>query len=249
MAGDDQVEYRLRELLHDPGWSLPSWPDAQARVRKAARRQRLKGTGIAVGAGAAIAAVVVLTTLLTEARPGSSPAVSPSRHSRPGATHTLPPVGAADFPANIYPAPQGVPRGKAHFLGACPNPAGLQPAGSGSAAAALKVIKNLGRSFGSDLSLSDRSFWPAIESQWQPGGTRVLPSPGQGGPVLFSGPLEFYYQAFRPPDLTSAIQMGCGSRIATGMWMIVTGTAGRPAKQREFLLLDRHGRMLLWKAQ
>jgi hypothetical protein len=67
--------------------------------------------------------------------------------------------------------------------------------------------------------------------------------------VLFSGPLQFYYQAFGAPDLTGAIQMGCGSRIATNMWMIVTGTAGRPARQREFLLLDRHGRMLLWKAQ
>ncbi len=249
MAGDDEVEYRLRELLRDPGWSLPSWPDAQARVRKAARRQRLKGTGVAVGAGAAIAAVVVLMTLLAGNRPGSSPAVSPSRHSRPGATHTLPPVGAAGFPANIYPAPQGVPRGKAHFLGACPNPAGLQPAGSGSAAAALRVIKNLGRSFGSDLSLSDRSFWPPIQSQWQPGGTRVFPSPGQGMPVLFSGPLDSYYQAFGPPDLTTAIERGCGSRIARDSWMIVTGTVNRPAKQREFLLLDRHGRMLLWRAQ
>lgn len=51
------------------------------------------------------------------------------------------------------------------------------------------------------------------------------------------------------PDLTTAIEMGCGSRIARDSWMIVTGTVNRPAKQREFLLLDRHGRMLLWRAQ
>jgi hypothetical protein len=252
VPGDDEVEHRLRELLHDPGWSLPSRPDALSRVRKAARRQRLRAAGLTTGAGAVTAALVVLLALLAGNRLGLSPAVNPGQ-PEPQLAHALPPVGADGFPADIYPAPHGVAQGsKVHSLGLglCPSAAGVQPAGPGAAAAALRVIENVGRSFRSDLSLSDRSFWPAIESRWQPGRVRVLHPPAVAGPpVLFSGPLESYDQAFGPPDLATAIQVGCGSRIASDTWMIVTGAVGQPARQREFLLLDRHGRMLLWKAQ
>jgi hypothetical protein len=59
MQSDDKTHDRLRALLQDPGWSLRSWPDAEARVRRAARRQRLRATGVAGGAGVAIAAVVI----------------------------------------------------------------------------------------------------------------------------------------------------------------------------------------------
>jgi hypothetical protein len=69
MQSDDRAENRLRELFRDPRWSLPSWPDAEARVRNAARRQRLRATGVAAGVGiAAITAIVVPLTL-----PGASP--------------------------------------------------------------------------------------------------------------------------------------------------------------------------------
>jgi hypothetical protein len=69
MQSDDRTENRLRELFRDPRWSLPSWPDAEARVRNVARRQRLRATGVAAGVGiAAITAVVVPLTL-----PGTSP--------------------------------------------------------------------------------------------------------------------------------------------------------------------------------
>lgn len=64
MQSDDRAENRLRELFRDPRWSLPSWPDAEARVRNAARRQRLRVTGAAAGVGiAAITAIVVPLTL------------------------------------------------------------------------------------------------------------------------------------------------------------------------------------------
>jgi hypothetical protein len=65
MQSDDRAESRLRELLRDPRWSLPSWPDAEARVRNVARRQRLRATGVAACAGiATITAIVVPLTLL-----------------------------------------------------------------------------------------------------------------------------------------------------------------------------------------
>ncbi len=60
MLDDDGLEGRLCELLRDPGWSLPPWPDTQARIRRAARRQRIKATGLAAGTGViAVAAVTV----------------------------------------------------------------------------------------------------------------------------------------------------------------------------------------------
>jgi len=69
MRIEDNAENGLRELFRDPRWSLPSWPDAEARVRNAARRQRLRATGVAAGVGiAAITAIVVPLTL-----PGASP--------------------------------------------------------------------------------------------------------------------------------------------------------------------------------
>jgi hypothetical protein len=72
MQTDDNAENRLRELFRDPRWSLPSWPDADARVRKAARRQRLRAAGVAVGAG--IAAITAITVIVVLALPGVSPA-------------------------------------------------------------------------------------------------------------------------------------------------------------------------------
>src|SRR6516225_6499827 len=59
MSGEDKAEARLRELLRDPRWSLPAGPDPEQRVREAARRQRLRLTGMAGAAAAAVIAVAV----------------------------------------------------------------------------------------------------------------------------------------------------------------------------------------------
>jgi len=72
MRIEDNAENGLRELFRDPRWSLPPWPDADARVRKAARRQRLRAAGVAVGAG--IAAITAITVIVVLALPGVSPA-------------------------------------------------------------------------------------------------------------------------------------------------------------------------------
>src|SRR6516225_2036223 len=59
MLGEDQAEDRLRELLRDPGWSLPKWRDPQQRIRRAARGQRVRLAGTAAGVAAALTAVAV----------------------------------------------------------------------------------------------------------------------------------------------------------------------------------------------
>jgi hypothetical protein len=66
MRGDETAAERLRELLGDPRWSLPPWPDAEERVRKAARRQRRRVIGATTGLTAtAAAAIAVPLTLLS----------------------------------------------------------------------------------------------------------------------------------------------------------------------------------------
>jgi hypothetical protein len=70
---DDSPEGRLRELLLDPGWSLPPWPDAQARVRRAARRQRFRTAGLAACTGAIAAVAVAVPLALSGAGPGTVP--------------------------------------------------------------------------------------------------------------------------------------------------------------------------------
>jgi hypothetical protein len=72
MQIDDNAENRLRELFRDPRWSLPSWPDADARVRNAARRQRLRAAGVALCAG--VAAITAITALIVLTWPGASSA-------------------------------------------------------------------------------------------------------------------------------------------------------------------------------
>jgi hypothetical protein len=59
---DATLEIRLRELLRDPRWSLRSRADAQARIRRAARRQRVRLASL-TGATCAIAAVAVALPL------------------------------------------------------------------------------------------------------------------------------------------------------------------------------------------
>ena len=71
MRIDGEAENRLRELLHDPRWSLPSWPDAEARVRNAARRQRLRAARVTAVAG--IAAVAAIAAIVVPTLPGVSP--------------------------------------------------------------------------------------------------------------------------------------------------------------------------------
>ena len=48
--------------------------------------------------------------------------------------------------------------------------------------------------------------------------------------------------------MSHPILAGCGSLVARGTWMIVTGQVREPGLQGEFLLLDRRGHELVWNA-
>src|SRR5215472_14280765 len=81
MLGEDKAEDRLRELLRDPRWSLPKWRDPQQRIHRAARRQRLRLTGMAAGVAAAVTAVALpvgIGTFSYVPGPAGGPRVPPT---------------------------------------------------------------------------------------------------------------------------------------------------------------------------
>jgi PASTA domain len=93
MNDDTGVEDRLRELLRDPGWSLPPRPDAPARIRRAARWQRIRTASTTACAVAVVAAAIAGPLTLSR---GGGPA------SAPGTTHSV--AAGAPSPAK-HPAP------------------------------------------------------------------------------------------------------------------------------------------------
>lgn len=217
---------RLRELMHDPGWSLSPWPDAEQRIRRTARRQRAVTAAVAAAlatmlAGAALAASPLL-------RPGAAPVAGrpphhvtqrattphPSPSPSPSRQLLTPPVGSTGFPAATYPAALR-PRQHGSALTLCPAPAGLERPGPATPAAATAVLRELSGGFHADLRVSDRSAWPFLASSWRAGGIRLFAKAASSAP-RYSGPL-------RPgAALTHAVLGACGSQVASATWVIIT---------------------------
>jgi hypothetical protein len=245
------AEERLRRLMRDPGWSLPAWPDADARVRRAARRQRLATASIV----AAVVLVAATAALVPLALPGtaSAPVAIGHKHmtahpfpsqSRPPRPQVIPPVGSAGFPAMIYPAAVK-PRLAISALSLCPDAAGLEAPGPATPAAAKIVLHQLGKGFKSDLRVSDRSAWPLLATSWQTGGTRLFARAARTS-VRYSGPLRSSPDV--PAVVKHAIVAGCGRRVALATWVIVYGPAGKPALDAAIFFVTRRGHMLFFNA-
>jgi hypothetical protein len=251
-------EDRLRELLRDPRWSLSPWPDAQSRVRRAAKRQRRAAAGVAgvvavvVAAAAAFTLVVVLGSSPAKL-PGRQPALagsssraapassSPSVAVKPTALPSTPAIGSAAFPASIYPAPKR-PRMTTGTLALCPDPAGLEDPGPYTAAAARTVLGALGRGLTGDLRVSDRSAWPFLAEKGKLSDSTLLTYART--PVRFAGPL----QAGRgvPAHLRRAVAAGCGTRVARATWILSFRLGREPALQVVMLFVTRRGHMLFY---
>ena len=247
MTGED----RLRQMMRDPRWSLPAWPDAHARVRRAARRQRLAlasagAVAAVVIAAAALVPVSLLGSASTPVAKGPPPVVGHvTRPAKVHRSHVIPPVGSAGFPARIYPAATK-PSAVTGALTLCPDPAGVQAPGPATPAAARIVLNRLGRGFTSDLHLSDRSAWPLLTSSWQPGGIRLFARSARTS-VRYSGPLQSSHRV--PAGIRHAVVAGCGKRVARATWVIAYGPARRPALDTDILFLTRRGHMLFYSAE
>jgi hypothetical protein len=234
-------EDRLRQLMHDPGWSLPPWPDAECRIRRAVRRQRAVTAAAAAAAAVAVAGVALTASPLL--RPGSAPvaistprqrtqpATNPSPSPSPSRPRLTPRVGSNGFPEAIYPAAIRT-RHHASTLPLCPASVGLEPPGPATPAAATAVLQELSGSFHADLQASDRAAWPFLATRWQAGGIRLFARAALSAP-RYSGPL--------PPgaDLTRAVLDACGSQVATATWEIIT-------RGSRILFVTRRGHMLFY---
>jgi len=250
-------EDRLRELLHDRRWSLAPWPDAHTRVRRAAKRRRRAAAGAVafmITAAAASALPIMLHSSPAResaAQPmpkaGRTSRPEPSRSSRlpasvtPTALPSTPPVGSADFPVSIYPAPRR-PRMATGVLTLCPDPAGLEVPGPYTAAAARTVLRLLGRGLAGDLRVSDRSGWPFFARSWKLGGITLLTFARM--PVRFAGPLQAVSGVLA--GLRHAVTAGCGTRVARATWVVSVRPTRRPAHQADMLFVTRHGHMLFY---
>jgi hypothetical protein len=237
VAGEEMIESRLRELLRDPDWSLPAWPDAEARVRRTARRQRIR----TAAAGAAVAGIVaaVVATVTGFQSPG---VLGPQRGQ--GTTVALPGPGAAGFPLSIYPpALPGLAGGR---FTRCPDPDGLNPATPAAGVRATAAVASLDAArFSTDLRNSDRAYWPQEQADRRAGSAAGQ----QDARVLYSGPLtSTASSADGSAALSRAIASSCGSRTARDTWLVITAAPVRPGGQSEFLLVDRRGHMLVWDA-
>lgn len=248
-------EDRLRELLRDDAWSLPSWPDAGARVRRTARRQRLRTASASVATGALAAAAIVLPLKLVSGPAAGAPA---GTGGQPAASHSVtpasstpseglaPPVGAPGFPILTYPPPRLLqPVAGARFY--CPDGSGVRPFGKTGGDQAMVVLSNLGRSLARDLHLADRAFWPAILGAWQGGGTGRS-FPGVSASIQYVGPLVDYHPGNRGAGPNGFIAKECGSWLAASTWLIVAGPGGS-ASWKELLFIDRSGHVLLYYAR
>jgi len=260
------TEDRLRELLRDAGWSLPAWPDAQARVRRAARRQRMALARVTAAVTTVIATAAVVPVLLLS---GPGAGFSSAADSWPTADPlALPPAGAAGFASAIYPPPVRA-RAAASWLSLCPSAAGLRTPDQDVAVAAQGVLRqltppvinfataqqrtgaasqlaaqSLRQAFAGDLRLSDRALWPRLASAGISGVIQEV----RFLPVLYSGPLRSYHPAERSWSLASVVAAGCGNRIVRDTWLVISGRPASPSRAAETLFLNRRGRVLLYTA-
>jgi hypothetical protein len=84
------LEDRIRESLRDPRRQLPAWPDPMSRIRRAARRQRIRlgVAAAAVAVGLAAAGLIVAPAIGPAVRHPATPAV-PCDGRDPGAAGGL----------------------------------------------------------------------------------------------------------------------------------------------------------------
>lgn len=240
-------EDRLRELLHDPGWSLPGWPrdQALARIRRAARRQRLtiacESIAIALIASATVLSAVTAATHGVLRPWTRKPLVAVSRFNP---SHGLPPVGSSGFPAAIYPAAV-----KRHAdLGAampCPASSGLRAPRPATRAEALSVLRSMRAGLTHELRVTDRTIWLTLADRRRATALRILRAAPSS--VRYSGPLRAGVGELAA--VRDAVAADCGDPVMRSTWVIVSGVPGSRSQDAELLFLTRRGHVLLYNVQ
>jgi hypothetical protein len=93
-----ELDDKLRQVLHDDRWALPTWPDPMARIQASRRgRSGRRHQTLAVGAVAAVVAIVVLVQL---------PLVR-GHNPGPGRRHVAAPIAPCRSGWQVSPEPFG----------------------------------------------------------------------------------------------------------------------------------------------
>ena len=237
---------RLTELLHDPRWSLPGWPREQAlaRIRRAARRQRLN-VAAQSAAVAVIAGVTVLAAVPAVMR-GDPPSLLHPSHRVPAAGSTR----SASYPAALASRPGAVP---------CPAPAGLQAPGPAMKAKALAALRSLGAGLAYDLPVTGKTVRPTSAGDGASIATglrtasermamimRILQTAPTS--VRYSGPLKAGVGELGA--VRQQVAADCGDPVMRSTWVIVSGVPGLSRSlDAELLFLTWRGRVLLYDIQ
>ncbi len=209
MAGEE----RLRELLRDPRWSLPPWPDAELRVRRTARRQRMRFARIGGAVAAVVTTAAVLPVMALARNPGGPTASGGPAAPTPG-VHllALPALGAPGFPVGIYPAARRAVLMTA-AMPLCPANSGLQVPNRNTAVVAVIELRQQGRSFAADLRGSDRAYWPGLLRGWRQDPVKIAAQAADMS-VTYSGPLADFQVPARPsPPVRARTQAAASAQV------------------------------------
>lgn len=113
MLDENQVEERLRGLLRDPRWSISSGPGTEARIRGAAKWQRLRAASALAAVTAVLTAAIVVPLILlagggaASGGPHQLPAHALARSATVRTTITInPQIGQTFAPAPASAAPE-----------------------------------------------------------------------------------------------------------------------------------------------
>jgi hypothetical protein len=169
----------------------------------------------------------------------TSPSPTPSTPTK----YPLPPLGAAGFPASIYPlAHRGLVPGTVRT---CPSAAGLQAPSSGTRDQAIRITRHFEtRRFTADLRATDRAYWPQIAADWRGGSAHRQRT--NGGHILHTGPLSAPWPRLGVPDPKTWVRESCGGRIMRRSYVVTGGPPQSGALQEVQVFVVRGGRPLLY---
>jgi hypothetical protein len=226
---------------------------ALASVRARAKRRRMRHEAAAVLAVAVVAAGIVVPIALQHNGSGSGARtqfviMAPSQPPTTSTKYPLPPLGAAGFPASVYPlAHRGAKPGT---VASCPSTSGLQLSTGRTKEQAVEIARQLEtRSFTSDLHDTDRAYWPGIQAAWRAHKdwqTPTAPEKRSQVRILESGRLLGPGNPAGVPYLRRYVREACGEQTLRDTIVAISGPTQSPALQIADLFVVRAGRALLY---
>lgn len=148
----------------------------------------------------------------------------------------------ADFPPSTYPSPDSFPDWGPSY--GCPSDSGVEKARHPSISRVLSIASRFGHvSEHRDKRMSDRAFWPFVESDWR----KKKSSPPEH---ISKRRARLRRVSYSP--LAGAVGNYCPHKLLARSWELVICIAGRPSCRQspslagQWGFLRRDGNWLVW---